>query len=131
MEEALRARLLSSAEVAALVGARIAWIERPQGGGLPAVTLQLISTGRAYTYAGACAAANPRVQADCWGASHADAKTVARAMIAAVEERGEFGGVKFGPSFIEAERDMPPEDLPGGQKVFRVSIDIIVWNSPA
>lgn len=131
MEEALADRLLADAGLASLVGDRINWIERPQSGALPAITLQLILPGREYTYAGASRTSNPRVQADCWGRSYGEAKAVARAFIAAVERRGERGGVKFQPSFIDAARDMPTEELPGGTKVYRVTIDAIVWNSPA
>lgn len=131
MEEALRTRLQANAALAALVATRVDWIERPQGAALPSVTLQLVSTGREYTYAGASGTSNPRVQADCWGRTYGEAKAVARALIAAAEERGVHGGIRFGSSFIDGERDMPPEELPGGVKVYRVSIDIIVWNSPA
>jgi hypothetical protein len=131
MEEALHTRLLASAGLTALVGSRVVWIERPQGSALPAVTLQLISPGREYTYGGASGTSNPRVQADCWGRTYSEAKLVSRALIDTVEQRSTVGGVRFGPSFIDATRDMAPEELPGGVKVYRVSIDIIVWNSPA
>lgn len=131
MEEALRSRLRANAGIAALVGVRVDWIERPQGSGLPALTLQIVSPGRDYTYDGASGTASPRVQADCWGSTYLEAKQLSRALIAAMEPRATQGGVKFGPSFIDAARDMPPEELDGGTKVYRVSLDIIVWNSPA
>lgn len=131
MEEALRARLRAGPALAALVGSQVDWIDRPQAATLPAVTLQVISPGREYTYDGASGTSNPRVQADCWGRTYLEAKTVARALIAIVEQRATVGGVRFAPSFIDAARDMPPEELPGGVDAFRVSIDIIVWNSPA
>jgi hypothetical protein len=131
MEEAFRARLLAHAGLASLVASRVVWIERPQGTGLPAVTLQLVSIGRDYTYSGADGTGNPRVQVDCWGRSYGEAKAVSRAVISAVEQRATQGAVKFAPAFIDAARDMPPEELAGGVKVYRVTLDIIVWNSPA
>lgn len=131
MEEAFLARLRADAALATIVGTRVVWIERPQGSALPAVTLQVISPGRDYTYAGADGTANPRVQADCWGRTYLEAKLVSRAMIAAVEQRATMGGINFAPAFIDGARDMATEELPGGEKVYRVSLDIIVWNSPA
>lgn len=131
MEEALRSRFLADGAVAALVGTRVTWIDRPQGSGLPAVTLQKITPGRDYTYGGASGSSSPMVQADCWGGTYAEAKALERAVIAMAERRAVVGGVKFAPSFVEAARDMAPEDLPGGGKAYRVSIDLIVWNNPA
>jgi hypothetical protein len=131
MEQALVSRLLANAALAALVGTRIVWIERPQGSALPALTLQRVTPGRDYNYSGASGTSSPMVQADCWGGSYATAKAVAAAVIEAVEERATIGGVKFAPGFIVGARDMPTEELGGGIKVYRVSLDIIVWNSPA
>lgn len=131
MEEALLERLRADASIAAIVGARVNWIERPQGSTLPAVTLQVISPGREYTYAGASGTASPRVQADCWGRTYQEAKLLSRALIACVEQRETVRGIRFAPAFIDAARDMPTEELDGGAKVYRVSIDAIVWNSPA
>lgn len=131
MEEALRARLLASSGVSALVSTNIVWIERPQGSALPAITLQRITSGREYTYGGASGTSNPIVQVDCWGRSYGEAKAVSRAVISALEPAITQGGVRFGPSFVDSNRDMPSEELPGGVKVFRVSLDFRIWNSPA
>jgi hypothetical protein len=131
VEESLRARLLANVALAALVGTRVSWIERPQGAALPAVTLQIISPGRAYTHGGANNLADTRVQIDCWGASYASAKAVARAVIPATESAGTQGATKFSQSFLDASRDMPVEDLEGGMKVYRVSHDFIIWHEPA
>jgi hypothetical protein len=71
------------------------------------------------------------VQIDCWGASYASAKAVARAVIPATESAGTQGATKFSQSFLDASRDMPVEDLEGGMKVYRVSHDFIIWHEPA
>jgi hypothetical protein len=131
VEESLRARLLADTAVAALVGTRVTWIDRPQGATLPAVTLQIISPGRAYTHGGADGLADTRVQIDCWGASYASAKALARSVIPAVEPALTQGATKFSQSFLDASRDMPVEDLEGGVMVYRVSQDFIVWHQPA
>lgn len=130
MEEALNARLRGAPPIAALVDQRIYWIERPQGSGLPALTLQRITSGRIYTHSGASRTSNPLVQADCWGRTYAEAKALARAVIAEMEQRRTVAGLRFAPAFLEGDRDMPPEEL-GAVKVYRVSLDFRTWNSPA
>jgi len=136
MEEDLVAKLLADDGLEALVGARIYWLDRPQTDALPSITLQVISPGRTYTYAGATGLNGPRVQADCWGASYLSAKQVSRALIAAVEMPGTRGDTVFSAAFLESAADLPPEDMPakqpgGPSKVYRVSMDFIIWNAPA
>jgi hypothetical protein len=131
MEEDLVARLLANTSLAALVGNRIVWIERPQGQALPSVTLQVISAGRDYHMKGASGLAGTRVQIDCWGASYASAKAVSRALIAAIEPSAQHGNTRFSAAFLESGTDFPPEDIAGGTRVYRVKMDWIIWNSPA
>jgi hypothetical protein len=136
MEEDLVAKLLADEGLAALVGARIYWLDRPQADALPSITLQVISPGRTYTYAGATGLNGPRVQVDCWGASYLSAKQIARALVAAIEAPATQGGTWFSAAFLESASDLPPEDLPakqpgGTSKVYRVTMDFIIWNAPA
>lgn len=131
MEEDLRARLLEDAGLTALVSDRIAWLDRPQGDALPALILQLITSGRSYTFKGATRLAGDRVQFDCWGRSYLEARALACSVIAAVEPEATQGGTRFSRSFLGSDRSFEPETLPGGIKVFRVSMDFIVWHSPA
>ena len=126
MEEDLRARLLANTPLAAIVGARIAWIDRPKV--LPAITLQLIGSGREYTYQGPTGFSGARVQVDCWGASYGSAKAVARATFSAIEPPLLQGGTRFAQSFLQGDPDFPPEDLPGGVTAYRVNMDFIVWH---
>lgn len=127
MEEALSARLLADVAMAALVRTTVHWLERPAGSALPGVTLQLLSAGRSYDHDGAAGLSGPRVRVDCWGASYGSAKLVARAVIAAIEPPAVSGGIAFSNSFLIGERDLGPEDIPGGGKAFRVSMDFYVW----
>ena len=127
MEEALRARLLAATTLAALVGERVDWIERPQGDGLPALTLQLIGAGVAYTHDGPDGLEGAQVQFDAWGATYKQARDVAKAALAAIEPAATIGGVRFGASFLERMSDFPPEELDGGVKVFRRTFDMTVW----
>lgn len=126
MEDDLRARLK-----AALPGTRIEWIDRPQKQSLPSITLQVISPGRDYHMKGATGLAGSRVQADCWGETYVSAKTVSRALIAAIEPPATHGGTRFSATFLDGSRDLPPEDIDGGTKVYRVTMDFIIWNAPA
>jgi hypothetical protein len=131
MEEDLVARLLGDDDLSALVADRINWIERPQAGSLPSITLQVITSGRSYHMKGADGTAGTRVQADCWGRSYLEAKKVSRALTAAMEQAGVQGSTRFSAAFLDNASDFPPEDLPGGTKAYRVNMDWIVWNSPA
>lgn len=127
MEEALIARLLATTGVTALVSTRIYWVERPQAKALPSITLQVISPGRSYTFGGADGTADPRVQVDCWGRSYSEAKAVSRAVIDALEPPASQDGIEFHKGFLDAASDEPVEDLPGGGKVYRVSMDFFLW----
>jgi hypothetical protein len=155
MEEALLARLRATTAVTALVGtnnsrAAIDWIERPEA--LPALTLQDITAGKIYAHGGAVGLANPVVQIDCWGRTYGEAKALARVVIAEMETTEKvFGpavdqslildfinqtytvdaGILFDESFLVASRAMEPDDLGGGLKVYRQSLDFSVWFQPA
>lgn len=131
MEEALIARLLAFAGLSALVDDRVWPIERPEGTSLPALTLQVVSPQRTYTHDGASGFYGPRVQFDSWGETYAAAKLVARQVTAALEVTDvEIAGVRFDAAFLDAERDMGLDDIPGGDKAFRVSQDFFVWWQP-
>lgn len=131
MEEALVARLLAAAAIQGIVGQRVNWGFRLQGEGLPALTLFNASPDRSYTYKGASTLAGPRVQFDCWAADFITAKALARAVIATIEPPATVPGISFQGAFLEQERGPLIEDLGGGRKVHRVSLDFFVWNKPA
>lgn len=133
MEEALLARLRGTAAITALVGtynsrAAIDWIERPET--LPAITLRDITAGKIYAQDGAAGLANPVVQIDCWATTYGAAKLAARAVITEMETAETISGIVFDESFLVASRAMDPEDLGGGIKVFRQSLDFSVWFQP-
>lgn len=129
MEEALVARLLAGTAVAALVGARIHWTIAPQGVGQPFVVLTIISGPRGYTMTGPDGLVPTRVQVDCYGLTFALAKTIARAVETRLSGyRGASSGVTFGGIFLDAERD-GYEDEATPDKLFRTSLDFIVWHS--
>ena len=125
MEEALRALLLANTALAALVGRRIDWLERPQGKALPAITLQVISAPRRYTFKGRAPTVTRLVQIDIWGSTYATMKAASRAAVTALDE---FTTAGFHGVFIEGERETSERrDGPDAAKstsIFRTSLDV-------
>lgn len=131
MEEALVARLLASPLLSPLVGNRITWGERVKKEPLPAITMLGVSPGRNYVHAGPDPCANPRIQFDCYAGTSAGAKAVARALRDTLETPATQGGIAFSVALLDAERGPLIEDVGGGLKVHRYSLDFFVWFSPA
>ena len=133
MEEALLERLRATAAITGLLTTKnsrpaIDWIERSES--LPCISLQDVATGRRYAQDGAVNLENPMVQIDCWANSYGEAKVIARAVIVEMEAAETVSGIEFDESFLVSEREMNPEDLGSGIKVFRVSLDFSVWFTP-
>ncbi|MEP9401861.1 tail completion protein gp17 [Sphingomonas silueang] len=76
VEEALRALLLSTAPLAALVGRRVDWGLRPQGDPLPGLTLQRISDAPVMNLAGPSGWSRARIQLDAWGRTFKEARDI-------------------------------------------------------
>jgi len=95
MEGALRARLLAAAPVAALVGARIYWEDRPQGSVLPAITLSLPVDGRDQHMGGFQSVRDVQLQVDVWARSFAEKKALKEAVIAALTPAHTGNGIRF------------------------------------
>lgn len=121
METALRARLLAAAPVAALVGQRVTWVERPQASGLPAITLQNVTDERVQNFSGFNGLQPGYVQIDVWATSYAQAKALKDAVIAAVVPAGVQSGIRFKRGFVSAQ-DL--SERTETQFLFRPSIDL-------
>jgi len=102
MEEVLRSLLLSTTAVPTLCGTRIGWGGSPQGPASPRIALWVIAGNGDPTLTGPDGLSVGRVQADCYGTTYASAKTLARAVRAALDgyRGGNFRGV-----FHEGTRD--------------------------
>ena len=122
MEEALRAALLATSGVTALVADRLDWGLRPEGA--TSVRLQLVGTVPVYTHAGRDALTPYRVQADCFGRRYGEAKLLARAIEAAV---GGLTRPAFEACFLLGERDDQDTDV-AGQPLHRTSLDFQIWH---
>lgn len=78
MEADFRALLLSSTAVTDVVGQRIHWGVKPQGGAFPCVVLNAVTERVEYTYSGAVDLERSRVQIDCYATSHKQATDLSR-----------------------------------------------------
>jgi CRP-like cAMP-binding protein len=123
MEESLLALLLADPALVALTGPRMAWLERRQGGALPALVLTLISGAEGLTQDGPDGLGQYRVQIDAYGATYGDAKRVSRAVIALLHG---YSGPELPDIIHESSRDLPEAGTNEAQKLFRVSSDFII-----
>ncbi|RZJ19122.1 MAG: DUF3168 domain-containing protein [Brevundimonas sp.] len=130
MESALIAELLAAPSVKAKVVKRINWVRRPQGEALPAIVLHVIDRTPDVHHGGASGVVQARVQVDCWAASYAAAKSLARAVETALTARAfSRGAVRFDVILSIAERDDSFEEA--GKPVFRTSLDLMVHHAAA
>lgn len=128
MDEALRALLLETAAIAALVERRIDWGLRRQGAPLPAVCLFGISGLPGMTFSGPIAWSRSRVQIDCWGRTFKAARDLGDA-IGGLDGvlngfRGTVGGARL-RTFVIDKRDS--KDADGAGALFNRSIDVMVF----
>ena len=126
MEEELRAVLLGSADVSAIVGDRINWREHPQGAPWPGIILTVIGSQNGHTMSGPNDLFETRVQADIYADTYGAAKTTARAVLAALDghRSGGLQGV-----FHAGSRDGREGGTNEADRPFRVSMDFMTkWS---
>ena len=120
-EEALRALVRADTAIAALVGTRADWGLRPQGKGLPAISLTVVTDAPVDHSQDGAGVNRSRVQIDCFGASYGSAKATARAVRALLD--GYSGGV-FQGAFLAGARDLT--DGENVTLVHQVALDFII-----
>lgn len=134
MEEAFASYLLGHAPLTALIGAspnsRLTWAVRQQSTPLPAIVVTKIDSAPVYADEGDVGLVESRMQIDVWGATYGSTKAVARAVMARLSG-AEFTHqtTEFQSVFADAERD-GFEIGAGEERLYRVSLDFIVWHSP-
>ena len=130
MDAALRARIIADPAVAALGTSDRVYLEnRPQGSPLPDITLTIIADERPQTMDGFQAFRATEVQIDVRAVTYEAKKKLTEAVIAAVTPRVTVHGVRFGRA-----ADIRPRSLnerSETQFIYRTTIDLIVWHSPA
>lgn len=134
MEADLIAKLLATAGITALAGARINWMRRTQGQTIPAdkaaIVLHLIDAPREYRVDGAAGLIVSRVQVDCWAHSFKAAKAAARAVDAGLSgQRFTQGATRFAGVLTLDEGDDTFDEPP--LTYFRTRLDLAVHHAPA
>tara|TARA_R110002051_G_scaffold325869_1_gene432665 strand:+ start:16421 stop:16807 length:387 start_codon:yes stop_codon:yes gene_type:complete len=84
MEEEFRALLKADPALSAIVGDRIDFGTREQGGALPAIVLNTISDVKDHHMNGSGGLYQGRVQVDCYGMTYGAAKLASRAVVDAL-----------------------------------------------
>jgi hypothetical protein len=122
MEETLLAAAKADAAVIALAANRGTWSVRPQGGVLPDYVMHAVSGIEHQHMDGPANLKDARVQIDCLAQSYAEAKALARAMIALFNGQALTGiqGI-----FVEDQRDDSGPDA-DETMIFRTSVDLRV-----
>jgi hypothetical protein len=134
IEAGLVTKLTTTAGLTALISTRV-YLERiPQGGTLPCLTYQRISTPRVLTHdtSGSAGTAYPRFQFDAWAATYLSAKAITDALRAALN--GFKGTITSGAdtvvvqaALIDTETSAP--DLEAD--LARVRSEYVIWHVEA
>lgn len=128
MEAAITTLLTGNPAVTAMTASRINWALRPDAVGVPALSLHRISGERDRTMTGRTGLVSSTVQIDCWAATYAEAKSLARAVILALPHaQTEVGGVVLQGIFPDREADSFEGDDPS--PLYRTRLDFSVWHS--
>jgi hypothetical protein len=128
MEELIRARLLAASGVTSLAGSRIDFGGNPQGTAYPRICLWTISDFEGLTISGPDGFSQGRVQADCYGLTYSSAKSLSRAVRAALD--GYSGGGLQLVTLI-GTRDTREGGANEAERPFRVSLDFATFYNPA
>lgn len=131
MEEAVRKLLLDAATVKALVANRVDWVIRSQGATLPAITIHLITGTPQMHYSGPSGWSRDRLQFDCWGRTHKDARDVADTLAGRggllLRFRGDLPGLRL-RTFVINRRSDEERDSVG--PVHRALVEVLAWHTP-
>lgn len=125
MEAALRARVLASAPITALVGSRVYWVDRPQASALPAITLTNVFDERARHLKGFQPRQFALIQCDIWSEVYSMGKAIKEAVIVALDEPETINGVNFGAitdvSAVDRSERVGTATIHNSQVSFRVN----------
>ena len=123
LEAELRTYTLAGATVAGLVGTRMHARRLPQAPTLPAIVYQRIDTRRLHDLSGPDGLPRARMQVTCWGATPADAYSLAAAVRARLDgAKGTWGTLTIGACLCAGERDL--DDPEAGRSA--VALDLMI-----
>lgn len=124
MEEDLLNLLRQNSSLIELVGDRIEWGERVQGGGFPAVTLTLVDKEVSQTMKGPVSLVQFMVQVDSYGLTYETTKLVARLV---ENQLNGYRGGDFSGIFLQTSRDFRVGGVNEPDRPFRTSLDFSIF----
>ncbi len=124
IEAAIFELVSGKAAVAALVGTRVYPGKAPQGVTRPYVVYSQISLSPVQSLDGWNELENGRWQFDCWDDLSTTAKTLARAVMAALKVTRVHADDQEVTALLLDSRDLHEPDT----RLFRVSVDFSIWN---
>jgi hypothetical protein len=126
-DQALAARLLSNAGVAALVATRVDWERLPQDSLMPAIVLTIVVDQMPQTMKGFQSVRGTATQIDCYGDTKAQAVALRKAALAAVVPAALIEGVRFQQAQdVSVRRDYRRE---AAFERYREIIDLTLWHN--
>ena len=117
-ETALYSRL--SSQLSSAVGTRIYPLVAPQKTTLPYLTYSKVSAVKQYTHSGSASLSNDRIQISVFSTGYLAGKTIAGAVVTALEGWSTAQAV-----FKANELDLYEDET----KVFHIPVDFRVWHS--
>ena len=130
VEEAIHTILTSESAITNIVATRVYPVVIPQGGTIPAVTYQRISTPRIWDLDGPDGMATPRMQLNCWGTSYSSASSLSNAVRGVLDNySGTADSVVIHQVALEDEGDLfePQIGIDTARRYGR-RMDFIVWH---
>ncbi len=128
LDEALYMEMIGDTEVSLLVGTRIHPHALRHGEAFPAITFLQVGSVNVRTLGNNRRCRRPRVQLDCWASKPSEARTVAEAVIAALDgfsgTLGGLGGLPVVSCLLQNDMALADPD----PKLYRVMLEFeIVW----
>lgn len=130
LPQAVNTRLLAASAVTNLVGTRINWVRRDQGGALPAVVLNAAGGSEDYSLDDNGDIVTSRIRANCLAGSHSTAWAVAEAVGDALRDEGSASGFLFWEADVFRPIDLGGESV-GGVFIHEAVVEIVLRHSAA
>lgn len=123
----LAARLLTNADIAALVGDRVEWDDLSPDSPLPAITLQTISDPRPQNHDGFDPFRGTRVQVNCLARTATEAAALLELVIPVLVLPAVVGTTTFLRSFVDGGGSDAEQTTTG--RICRERTDLIIWHN--
>lgn len=129
LTSALCGRLSADAEVSGIVGAKVYPVIVGQKAEPPYIRYLVVSDPRPQHMKGYDGARQTLVQIDCYAADYGVSRQLAQAVVDALANPAEHGGIHFGRGKAEGPRDFG-EDTEKGF-IYRAVLDVMIEHRPA